>query len=181
MKKKIIYVFCVCSMLFIVIALVKGKKYVDIYNLYDLTKRGDDYEININNMEGDMIFCQNYKSEPVVKIIYDDTFLLIRGKGDWHTYTFINVKTSSVSKEFDDISTWNSKKVAYAVYEEGGIKVIVQDIYDEKEYYMEIIRDYATSAVPHYVIEEAEFLNDSQLVLKYYNKNYEIKQETIDL
>ena len=67
---------------------------------------------------------------------------IIIGKGDRHTYTFINVKTSSVSKEFDDISAWNSRKTAYALYKDGVIKIIVQDICD---------------------------------------KDYEIKQETIDL
>lgn len=130
-----------------------------------------------------MIFNKEYIGEPIVQIINDDTFLVIRGKGDWHVYTFINADKGIVSKNYDDISTYNQSKVVYATLEDGyGIKIIVQDIFDEAKYYMEIERDYAPMAVPQHVIIDTEFIDNTHLMLEYYTgENLEVTKEIIDL
>lgn len=66
--------------------------------------------------------------------------------------------------------------------DEYGIKIIVQDIFDEAKYYMEIEGDYASMAVPHHVITDAEFIDDTHLMLEYYTgENLEVTKEIIDL
>ncbi len=122
------------------------------------------------------------EDEPQVQKIDEDTYLIIRGKGDWKTYTFLNKDLGLISKPFDDISAWNMDKVVYATYEDDILKIVVQDIYDVNKYYKEILRDYAPFAVPHHIIEEAEFIGDSQLRLKYLQgENGEAVEEIIDL
>ena len=154
----------------------------DISHLYQIEEADEDYKLTIRSRGGNIIFNEQYGAEPIVQIVDDDTLLIICGKGDWHICTFVNVDTGLVSEGFDDISAWNSEMVVYAVWQDGTYKVVVQDIYNKSDYYMEIERDFSPMAVPHFIIKEATFLDDSTLEMKYYcGENFEIKGEIIDL
>lgn len=154
----------------------------DITCLYHLEETGDTYGLTVNDRRGNVIFDERYGAEPIIGTISDDTLLIICGKGDWHVYTFVNVDMGLVSEEFNDVSAWNSKMVVYAVFRDGTYQIIVQGIYDKNNYYMEIERNFSAMAVPHYIIKEAVFLDDSTLKLKYLcGKDMEIKEEIIRL
>ena len=154
----------------------------DISHLYQMEEADRDYKLTIRSRGGNIIFNEQYGAEPIVQIVDDDTLLIICGKGSWHSYTFVNVDTGLVSEGFEDISAWNSEMVVYAVWQDGTYKVVVQDIYNKSDYYMEIERDFSPMAVPHFIIKEATFLDDSTLEMKYYcGENFEIKGEIIDL
>ncbi len=159
------------------------KNIFDMENLYSLIqKKNETYELTVKNRQGKIIFQEQYTGEPRVESLYNDTFLIVRGRGDWHVYTFINIETEVVSEEFSDISAWNHEKVVYATFEDGKTKIIIQDIYDKNVYYMEVIRDFSPEAIPYRLILKAEFLNDSQLMLEYYSgKNWEEVSEVVNL
>lgn len=160
-----------------------GKDKIEIANLYTLMQEKDEiYELTVKNKQGKVIFQEQYIGEPRVEAIYDDTLLIVRGRGDWHVYTFINIETELISEGFSDISAWNHEKVVYATFEDGETKIIIQDIYDKDTYYMEILRDFSPEAIPYRLILKAEFLNDLQLKLKYYSgENWEEVSEVINL
>lgn len=183
MRKYILYILSGCCLLCIFAYLIWHKNNADISELYTIVNdKEENFRLCIKSRRGKVIFNEEYIGEPEIGIIYDDTFLVRRGKGDWHSYTFINVVTGLVSEEFDDISAWNHEKVVYGTYENGIIKIIVRDIYDKEKYYLEILRDYAPVAVPHHVILNAEFINDAQLMLEYYvGENMEDVSEIINL
>lgn len=153
----------------------------DISHLYQMEETDGDYKLTIRSRSGNIIFNEQYGAEPIVQIVDDDTLLIICGKGDWHICTFVNVDTGLVSEGFDDISAWNSEMVVYAVWQDGTYKVIVQDIYNKSDYYMEIERDFYPAAAPQYIIKEAAFLDDSTLKVKYYGENLETREEIFDL
>lgn len=154
----------------------------DISHLYQMEEEGEVYEFTVKNRSGNIIFNEQYQVEPVIISVNDNTLLTVRGKGDFHICTFINVDTGLVSEEFEDISAWNSGMVAYAVWQDGAYKIVVQDIYNKNDYYMEIERDFSPMAVPHFIIKEAVFLDDSTLKVKYRcGENFDTKEEIIDL
>lgn len=86
---------------------VWDKENVDISELCIMEQNGENYRLSIKNWRGDLVFSEEYIGEPVVQIINGDTFLIIRGKGDWHMYTFINVNEGIVSENYNDISAYN--------------------------------------------------------------------------
>ena len=55
------------------------------------------------------------------------------------------------------------------IYEDGMMKIIVQDIFDKNKFHLEVIRDYAPVAVGRYMIIDAEFSDDTTLCLEYYS------------
>lgn len=183
MKKRnvsfLVFVCCFANLLNIFVIIFKQKN--DIDNFIFCT-RENNYIVCIKNRQEDIIFYEEYVKEPIVKVIYNDTFMVIRGQGDWHGYTFINIETSLVSEEFDDINAWNHEKVVYSVYENDVIKIVIQDIYDKEKYYKEVLRNYAPEAIPYRIILDAKFINDSQVKLKYYRgEEWEVVSEIIDL
>lgn len=184
MKKRnvlfLIFVCCFASLFYIFF--IKQKKDIEDFIFYTGENKENNYIVCIKNRQEDIIFYEEYAREPTVKVVYDDTFMVIRGQGDWHGYTFINIETSLVSEEFDDINAWNHEKVVYSVYENDVIKIVIQDIYDKEKYYKEVLRNYAPEAIPYRVILDAEFINDSQVILKYYRgEEWEEVSEIIDL
>lgn len=165
------------------------KEDIDILSLYTMEDDGENYRLSIKNTKGEEIYFEENSSSlwPNVWVIYDDTILVKKGRGDAHLYTFINVSDSLVSEDFPDIEAWNREKVTYVTFKDGKMKLIVQDIYDKEKYYVEIERDFDESkAVGHYLVTKATFLNDSQLFIEYYSnpeegERWESKQEIIDL
>lgn len=153
----------------------------DISHLYQMEEADGDYKLTIRNRGGNIIFNEQYGAEPIVQIVDDATLLIICGRGSWHICTFVNVDTGLVSEGFDDISAWNSEMVVYAIWQDGTYKIVVQDIYNKSDYYMEIERDFYPAAAPQYIIKEAAFLDDSTLKVKYYGENLETKEEIFDL
>lgn len=151
-------------------------------DLYQIEKEEGIYRLTVKSKTGKDILNEEYQVEPTIMAINDDTLLRICGRGDWHTYKFMNVTTGMVSEEFDDASAWTSKLVVYAVLEGGVNKIVIRDIYDKEEYYKEIERDFSPMAIPHHIIKKAEFLDNTKLALQYYcGDDLEIKEETIIL
>lgn len=183
MNKKIIISFVLCvgiltSLLFILIRQQNNQ----IWRLCTIANEKGNYRVNIKDKRGKLIYDEEYKIEPEIKLLDKNTFLIKRGAGDWYTYIFVNVENGLVSDIFNDISVWNHEKVVYAIFDDNINKIIVQDIYDKDKYYMEIVRDYTPTAVPRFIILKAEFLSSSQLKLEYYcGENFEVKQEIINL
>ena len=154
----------------------------DISQLYQMAKGSGVYRLTVKDRMGKEIYNEEYQVEPTIMTVSDDILLIIRGRGDWHVYTFINVSDGMVSEDFDDVSAWNSKMTAYAVWKDGINIIVIQDIFNKDEYYKEIKRDYSPMAVPRQIIKKAVFLDDTKLVLQYYcGDNLEIKEEAIIL
>ena len=154
----------------------------DISQLYQIEEENGIYRLIVKSRIGKNIYNEKYQVEPTIMSVSDDTLLIIRGRGDWHVYTFINVATGMVSEEFDDVSAWNSEMIVYAVLEDGIRKIVIRDIFNKDDYYMEIERDFSPMAIPHHIIKRAVFLDDTKLVLQYhFGENLEIKEETIIL
>lgn len=141
------------------------------------------YAVNIWDKNGNLLHNGEYY-DPYIKNIYEHIIFLVIGKGDYRLCTFFNVETGEISEAFDTVSAWNEEKVVYAIWEKdtGLYKIIVQDIFDKEKYYREILRDYSKTAIPHFIITDAEFISGSQLKLEYLvGENQEVVQEVIDL
>lgn len=137
----------------------------DISSLYQLQKYGENYLLEIKSMHGNLIFQREYPAEPSVQVLDEDTVMAVFGRGDWHISEIINVETECVSQAFDDVSAVSKDKVVYGIFENGTMKVVVQDIYNRERYYQEILRDYSPVAVPSHIIKTANFLEGDKLEL----------------
>lgn len=156
----------------------------DISDTYLIKEKENyNYEVIIKQYNGKVIISEEYHAlYPIVDVVGKDVLTLTLGRGDCWITRFINVKEGTVSEGFDNIVTYNAEKVVYPTYEDGVMKIIVQDIFDKEQYYLEIVREYAPVAVGRYMIVDAEFLDDDALYLEYYRgEEWEEVCEIIDL
>ena len=172
-----IIIFCMATCIgFFHLGKIKDR---DIDRFCTITKENEEYREKITDSKGEVIYDERYGTEPTVINSDRDTLIIRSGKGDWHSYIFVNTRAEKVSEAFDDISTWNSEFVVYATHKEEAIRIVIQNIYDKNEYYMEICRDYAQVAVPHHVVQQAEFLDEKQVRIEYYDCDNELREEII--
>ena len=187
-KKALTVCIAIGILLFLIGFFMPKDEVTAALSLYTLEDDGENYRLSIKNTKGEEIYFEENSSSlwPNVRVIYDDTILVKKGRGDAHLYTFINVGDSLVSEDFWDIEAWNHEKVAYVTFKDDKMKLIVQDIYDKGKYYTEIEKDFVEVAVGHQIVTRAMFLNDSQLFIEYYSNGgnegeWEEKQEVIYL
>lgn len=142
----------------------------DISGTYVIKEKENyNYEVIIKQYNGNVIISEEYHAlYPIINIVGKNVLTLTLGSGDWWVTKFINVENGNVSEEFGNIVTFDGDKVVYPKYEDGVMKVIVQDIFDKDQYYLKIVREYAPNAIGRYMIIDAQFLNDTTLYLKYY-------------
>lgn len=182
MKKRAILVSSLVCIIFIIL-LFNGLKH-DISDTYIINEKENyTYEIIIKQYNGKVIISEEYDGlYPIVEVAGKDVLTLTLGRGDCWITRFINVKDGSVSEGFDYMVAYNADKVVYPGFKDGVMKIIVQDIFDKEQYYLEIVREYAPVAVGRYMIIDAEFLDDDALYLKYYKgEEWEEVSEVIDL
>lgn len=172
------------SLAFIIIIVIFCGVKRDISDTYLIKEKENyNYEVIIKQYNGKVIISEEYHDlYPIVDVVEKDVLTLTLGSGDWWVTRFINVKDGSVSEEFGNIITYNADKVVYPAYEDGVMKIIVQDIFGKEQYYLEVIREYAPVAVGRYMIVDAEFLDDDALYLQYYRgEEWEEVCEVINL
>ena len=183
MKKKIILSACVVFIVAIIVLFCRPK--YDISNTYAVNETEEyNYEVIIKQYNGKVIFTEEYDhTQPFIEVIGKDMITLeVSGGLDCRVTRFINVKDGDISEKFVNIVAYNSDKVVYPAYIDGDMKIIVQDIFDKKKYYFEIIRDYAPDAIGTYMIIDVKFLDDVTLYLEYYSgEEWEEMRETINL
>jgi len=155
----------------------------DISKTYTIYENNYEYKVVVRQYNGNVIISEDtYNMEPIIKEVGDDMLTLTIGQGDWHITRFINVKEGTISEGFGNVEAYDSNKVVYPIYEDGTIKIVIQDIYDKDKYYREVIRDYAPVAVPKSMIIDIKFLDDLSLLLKYYSgEGWKEVSETIEL
>lgn len=174
----------ICVILCIVIVIVFVRSKCNISNTYVvITNENYNYKVIIKQYNGKVILSEEYHHLwPIVQEIGKDVLTLTLGRGDWWVTRFINVKDGSVSEQFGNILTYSPDKVVYPKYEDGVMRIIVQDIFDKERYYYEVIRDYAPDVVGTYMVIDAVFLDEATLHLQYYSgEDWEEVSEVIHL
>ncbi len=85
-----------------------------ILSLYTMEDDGENYRLSIKNTKGEEIYFEENSSSlrPKVQVVYDDTILVKKGRGDAHLYTFLNdsqlfIEYYSNPKEGE---SWESKQ-----------------------------------------------------------------------
>ncbi len=183
MKKKIILLACVVFIVVIIVIFCRMK--YDISNTYTVNEKENyNYEVIIRQYNGKVIFTEEYDhTQPFIEVIGKDMITLeVSGGLGCRVTRFINVKDGDVSEKFGNVVANNSDKVVYPIFEDGIMKIIVQDIFDKNKFYLEVIRDYAPVAVGRDMIIDAEFLDDTTLCLEYYSgEEWEEVREIINL
>ncbi len=180
--KRIGRLICVIFCIVIIIVFV-GEKY-DISNTYTVIENENyNYKVIIRQYNGKIILSEEYYHLwPIVQEVGKDILTLTLGNGDCWLTRFINVKDGNVSEQFENILTYSSDKVVYPKYEDGVMKIIVQDIFDKERCYYEVLRDYAPDAVGKYMVIDATFLDETTLHLQYYSgEDWEEVSEVIHL
>lgn len=163
---------------------IKGcKSKYDISNTYAVNEiESYTYEIIVKQYNGKTIISEQYYHMcPIVQEIGKDEIAVTIGRGDYWGTRFINVRDGRVSEQFEMVA-YSDDKVVYPKFENGVMKIVVQDRFDKNKYYYEIIRDYAPVAVGKYMIIDVEFINETTLCLQYFSgEEWEEVKETINL
>lgn len=180
MKKRTIpiavVIMVIVLLLFLIIKISSGKV------TYSVDMRDNTYIVSIYSGEGNKIYENTYRIEPIISIIGKDTVVITSGRGDLWNTRFVDGKTGRVSDIYENVSAYNEEIVVYAIYEEGKIKIIIRDIYDKDKLYKEVNDSFPNVAVGSYVIEDAQIVNDQLVYLKYYvGDDGEEKEEYIYL
>lgn len=180
MRKKVILLIFIVFIAITVIIIFES--YYDISRTYTINQNDSGYEVVIRKYNGEIIVDEEIEVEPVIEVIGKNTLTLTLLAGNWYVTKFINVKDGRMSDYFGDVVAYSSDKVVYPIFEQGTMKIIVQDIYNRDNYYLEIIRDYITAATGREIISDVYFLDDETLYLTYFSgENYDKISEIIDL
>jgi len=146
-KKHVFIIMAICCLLlFIVIKSIPDPM------SYSVEKDEDHWNVSIKGRNGETIYEESYELEPVITKIGRNTIMVTVGRGDLWISIFVNGKTGNVSNGFENISACNEKLVVYGTYQEGEMKIIIRDIYDESKIYKEITDDFPPVAVGSYII-----------------------------
>lgn len=163
-KKKIItQIIVICCFIWMIILEALPNRMT-----YSIKEQGDNmYFLSVSDNQGEIIYENQYYAGPIVSKVGKNTIKIVSGLGDGRQYRFINGKTGSISNYFEGVCGCNEKLVVYATYNEGSIKVIIEDIYKD-EVYKEIIDDFIPTAVPSYAIKDVQIINNHLVYLRYY-------------
>ena len=180
MREKVVLVIFIVFIAITVIIIFES--YYDISRTYTINQNESGYEVVIRKYNGKIIIDEEIEVEPVIKVVGKNTLTLALLAGNYSERKFINVKDGRMSDYFGDVVAYSSDKVVYPTFDQGTMKIIVQDIYNRDNYYLEIIRDYITAATGIEIISDVYFLDDETLYLTYFSgENYDEITEIIDL
>lgn len=172
----IIILIC-CLLPFIVFSLSTNKM------SYNVEKMSEEhyYKISIRGNQGEIIYEGDYKVSPQMNVIGKNTMIVTVGAGDAQSSIFINGKMGKVSDAYDVIAACNEKLVVYGTYEDGQMKIIIRDIYDKGKCYKEITDMFPDTAVGHYLIKDAQIINNHLVHLTYYVDDWKEKERLVFL
>ena len=159
----VVIIIAVCCMALLIVLKSASNKME-----YNKVKEGDNYLVSINDSNGEMIYEDLYRAEPIISEVGKNTIMVEIGAGNTSNSIFINGKTGKVSDFFPDVVAYNEKLVVYPIFENGELKIIIRDIYDKNNVYEEITDAFSETAVGLYDVKEAKVINDHQVYLNYY-------------
>lgn len=121
--------------------------------------------------------------EPKITYIEKDLIeMLFSGGTNALTYQYYDVVNDRFSQYFSNPSLVHNHLIIYMYGVDTDIKLVIQNIFDVKQFYKEIKRDFSPNAVASNVLIEAKFLEDNKLFIKYNKgKDFNVKSEIIEL
>lgn len=140
------------------------------YKVYDLTENDNPkYAYEIYNSDGKIVDNGEVeRSEPFFKY-YSDTLLSVSfagGTGPGAVSTlFYDVESDNFSESFWAVFDARDNKVLYMDDNTG--LLVVRDIFDKAKYIKEFELDLAEQSIASNLIEEAKFINDSEVKVTY--------------
>lgn len=141
--------------------------------------KDENYTIRLYDNEGKLVEELTNPKEPSIHLLTNKVMQIIIYYGSPFYYTyFYNIESEKISQVYDTPVLAQGNKIVYVE----GKKLIVKDIFDKKQYYKEVERNFTETVPPSSAISKASFVSDHELEINYYEgKQYNEKKETLDL
>lgn len=148
----------VIQILIIIVVNQIGKLYTHQREVFTISynETTEMFECNVYDLHVFPILCSDSdKWRNVWEYPYLDNILVLECDGQKEQ--FVNRDTREVSHIYSSVKAYQENKIAYLNPKN---KLIIRDIFDQEQYYVEINRDF-------YTVSEVKFLADDMIQIKY--------------
>jgi len=152
---------------------------------YTIKKKNNEYIGMIYDVNGNIMKKEIFKKEPRVRLVSPEIVELNNGGGNETWTIFFDVAKLLTSPVYSNVSLIyinNEKMIVYMDFIDGALKLVIRDIFDKKNYYREIVRDFSEVAIPNDALINVKVITDNILRITYLvGDDYTEKEEDIAL
>jgi hypothetical protein len=141
------------------------------FAVYDITKDNQpEYRYEIYNQKGKTVESITvWKAQPVIRYLDNSTILSIRtGVGTGTSqHRYYDFRRDIFSEVFESVKLEKNGTIAFMIWDDGGIKLVIRDIFDESIFYREFEFDFSPVANSADALLQIDFLDENAVKILY--------------
>lgn len=154
------------------------------YSIESVTAAGEptQYKVTVFGRDKSVIYETTLCGEPEFTTLEDGVLRMKTGAGNVTQYSFFDTVQNRVSPVYENPELVLDGKIVYMTLDEGKLRLVVRDIFDETAFCRVYDRDFSKTAVPADALTSAVFIDENTLQVTYLSgENFEVTEETFRL
>lgn len=154
------------------------------YSIEPVTTAGESaqYKVTVFGRDKSVIYETTLYAEPEFTTLENGVLRMETGAGNVTQYSFFDTVQNRVSPVYENPELVQDGKIVYMTLDEGKLRLVVRDIFDETVFCRVYDRDFSKTAVPADVLTSAVFTDENTLQVTYLSgENFEAVEETLRL
>lgn len=154
------------------------------YSIESVTAAGEpaQYKVTVFGHDKSVIYETTLYGEPEFTTLENGVLRMETGAGNVTQYSFFDTVQNRVSPVFENPELVQGGKIVYMTLNEGKLRLVVRDIFDETVFYRTYDREFSKTAVPADALISAVFTDANTLQVTYLSgENFEEIEEALRL
>lgn len=154
------------------------------YSIESVTAAGEpaQYKVTVFGHDKSVIYETTLYGEPEFTTLEKGILRMKTGAGNVTQYRFCDTVQNRVSPTYENPELVQDGKIVYMTLNEGKLRLVVRDIFDETVFYRTYDREFSKTAVPADALISAVFTDANTLQVTYLSgENFEEVEEALRL